>query len=305
LLVVLFQSGRRLILPNEAQLRHEIHLAVKDHFPQAARNLAERQGIQPFQGVNGTENQQLKGRIILVHGLDDPGIIWNDLAPVLQENQYRVLIMSYPNDQAIQASSRFFFDQLQVLVREDPDPVSIVAHSMGGLVTRDMLTCPELDYPRARTDGKVPAVKQLILLGTPNQGSHLARFRIVTEIRDQIYYLFVPGTHWLHCLLDGTGAAGVELLPGSRFLTQLNQRPLPADVQIEIIAGMIFFSQKDCEIIELLGDGLVSVNATRLDNVPLVRVPGNHFSMIRNLTRSSSRIPPAVPVILELLEKSG
>jgi pimeloyl-ACP methyl ester carboxylesterase len=292
------------ILPNEAQLRHEIHLAVQDHFPQAARNLAERLGIQPFQGVNGTENQQFKGRVILIHGLDDPGIIWDDLAPVLRKNQYRVLIMSYPNDQAIQASSRFFFDQLKLLAREDPDPVSIVAHSMGGLVTRDMLTCPELDYPGARTDGKVPAVKQLILLGTPNQGSHLARFRIVTEIRDQIYYLSVPGTHWLHCLLDGTGAAGVELLPGSRFLSQLNQRPLPADVEIEIIAGMIFFSQNDCEIKELLGDGLVSLKSTRLKNVPLVRVPGTHFSMIRNLTRSSSRIPPAVPVILELLGKS-
>ncbi|MDT8379751.1 MAG: hypothetical protein RQ739_12760 [Desulfotignum sp.] len=293
-----------MILPNEAHLRHEIHLAVQEYFPQAARNLAERLGIQPFQGFNGAENQHSKGRVILVHGLDDPGIIWNDLAPVLQKNQYQVFIMSYPNDQAIQASSRFFFDQVQALAREDPDPVSIVAHSMGGLVTRDMLTCPELDYPGARAAGKVPAVKQLILLGTPNQGSHLARFRIVTEIRDQIYYLFVPGAHWLHCLLDGTGAAGVELLPGSRFLTVLNQRPLPADVEIEIIAGMIFFSQKECEMKEMLGDGLVSVNATRLDNVPLVRVPGTHFSMIRNLIRSSSRIPPAVPVILELLGKS-
>ncbi len=299
--MVVFQLSRRVILPDEARLRHDFHLAVQNRFPEAARNLADRLGIQSIQESIGSENHPAKDRVILVHGLDDPGIIWKDLVPVLQKNRYRVFVMSYPNDQAIQASSQFFFDQIQDLVRDDPDPVSIVAHSMGGLVTRDMLTCPELDYPRARAAGHVPAVKQLILVGTPNQGTHLARFRIVTEIRDQIYHLFLPGTHWLHCLLDGTGAAGVELLPGSRFLTRLNQRPLPADVQMNIIAGMIFFSRQNCEVKEMLGDGLVSVAATRLDGVPLVRVPGTHFSMIRNLTRSSSRVPPAVPVILDLL----
>jgi len=212
--------------------------------------------------------------------------------------------MTYPNDQAIHASSRFFFDQIQDRVRKASDPVSIVAHSMGGLVTRDMLTCPELDYPRAAAAGHVPKVRQLILVGTPNQGAHLARFRIVIEIRDQLYHLFKPGTHWLHCLLDGTGAAGVELLPGSRFLARLNQRPLPADVQLTIIAGMMVFARQDSAWKEMLGDGLVSVSATRLDDVPVIRVPGTHFSMIRNLTRSSTRVPPAIPVILDLLEGS-
>ena len=302
LLVVLFQVCRQMILPHEDQLRHDFHLSVLDRFPEAARNLANRMGIQPVQGSSAPDNPHSKGRVILVHGLDDPGIIWDDLIPVLQAGRFQVFVMSYPNDQAIQASSRLFFDQMQHLARTDPGPVSVVTHSMGGLVARDMLTCPELNYPGAAAAGNVPEIRQLILAGPPNHGAHLARFRIVTEIKDQIYHLAVPGTHWLHCLLDGTGAAGVDLLPGSRFLTRLNQRPLPANMQIDIIAGMMLFSRKAGGIRDVLGDGLVSVNTTRLDGVPLTRVPGNHFSMIRNLIRSSTRVPPAVPVIVDLLE---
>ncbi len=301
-LVVVFQSGRRIILPNEQQLRHAFHLKVQAWFPEPARNLAQRQGIHPFRDDGKSGNRSFQGRVILVHGLDDPGIMWDDLAPVLWENRFQVYIMSYPNDQAIRASSRFFFDSMQDLAQTDSSPVFIVAHSMGGLVTRDMLTCPEINYSLAAAAGKVPDVKRLILLGTPNQGAQMARFRIITEIKDQLFHLFEPNTHWLHCLLDGTGAAGVDLLPGSRFLTQLNQRPLPGNVSIDIIAGMMFFSREPSGVTNLLGDGLVSVSATRLNDLPLIRVPGNHFSMIRNLTRTSTRIPPAIPEILAKLE---
>jgi pimeloyl-ACP methyl ester carboxylesterase len=301
-LVVVFQSGRRIILPNEQQLRHAFHLKVQAWFPEPARHLAQRQGINPFRDEGESENRSFQGRVVLVHGLDDPGIMWDDLAPILWEKQFQVYIMSYPNDQAIRASSKFFFDSMQDLAQTNSSPVFIVAHSMGGLVARDMLTCPKINYSRAAAAGKVPDVKRLILVGTPNQGAQMARFRIITEIKDQIFHLFKPGTHWLHCLLDGTGAAGVDLLPGSRFLTQLNQRPLPGDVPIDIIAGMMFFSREPTDVENMLGDGLVSVNATRLNDLPLIRVPGNHFSMIRNLTRSSTRVPPAIPEILAKLE---
>jgi pimeloyl-ACP methyl ester carboxylesterase len=302
-LVVVFQSGRRILLPNEQQLRHAFHLKVQAWFPEPARNLADRMGIQPFQDISLPDNLYSTGRVILVHGLDDPGIIWDDLAPVLQKKQYKVFLMSYPNDQAIQASSRFFFDQMQHLAKKDPGPVSIVTHSMGGLVARDMLTCPTINYWVAAADSKVPKVKRLILVGPPNQGTHMARFRIITEIKDQLYHMFEPDTHWLHCLLDGTGAAGVDLLPGSRFLTQLNHRPLPENVPINIIAGMMFFSREPFGVRNMLGDGLVSVNAARLNDLPLIRVPGNHFSIIRNLIRSSTRVPAAIPEILARLDR--
>lgn len=301
-LVVIFQVCRSFVLPLEHRVRHAFHQAVKNRFPAAARELAERQGITPFQNTPMTAEDLTRDRVVLVHGLDDPGIIWDDLAPVLKQNGFGVFIMSYPNDQAIDASSRFFYAQMKKLAQVNPGPVAIVAHSMGGLVARDMLTRPDLDYPHAAAAGNVPEIRRLILVGTPNHGTHMARFRIVTEIKDQIYHLFVPDTHWLHFLLDGTGAAGVDLLPGSRFLTRLNRRSLPEALQIQVIAGMMFPGTGESSVRNMLGDGLVSVNAARLDDVQLIRVPGNHFTMIRNLTRSSSRIPAAVPVILDLLK---
>jgi hypothetical protein len=50
-----------------------------------------------------------------------------------------------------------------------------------------------------------------------------------------------------------------------------------------------------------LGDGLVTVESSRLEGVPHQTVDGTHLSMIRNITSSSRRIPPAVPIIVDHL----
>ena len=53
---------------------------------------------------------------------------------------------------------------------------------------------------------------------------------------------------------------------------------------------------------EGIGDGAVSLDSTRLEGVAdHVTVAGNHLSMIRNVSTSSHRLPPALPVILERL----
>ena len=52
-----------------------------------------------------------------------------------------------------------------------------------------------------------------------------------------------------------------------------------------------------------LGDGLVTVESTRLKGVPHRTVDGTHLSMIRNITRDSPRTPPAVPIIIDYLKR--
>jgi hypothetical protein len=52
-----------------------------------------------------------------------------------------------------------------------------------------------------------------------------------------------------------------------------------------------------------LGDGLVTVESTRLEGVPHRTVDGTHMSMIRNVTKGSRRIPPAVPIIVDRLKR--
>ena len=269
-------------------------LAVKI-FPAAARQTRKGYGLHLLNLVR--EKSEYPYIIILIHGLDEPGKFWMNLAPVLISKDYQVYDMVYPNDQAISLSSEFFFNELKKW--NETRPVSIIAHSMGGLVTRDMLTRPDLAYSAMVQKGRAPRVKQLIMIGTPNHGSQLVRFRMVTEIRDQMHHWLRKNAHPLHFLFDGTGAAAVDLIPGSKFLTVLDSRPHPQGVAMHIIAARVI--PKDWKICDWIGDVLVTVESTRLKGVSHTLVPGTHLSMIRNLTSSSSRVPPAVPVVMDLL----
>lgn len=167
------------------------------------------------------------------------------------------------------------------------------------------------------------------MIGTPNHGSALARFRIFAEFRDQLANLFTGDYIWLRGVLDGAGEAGLDLIPGSRFLEELNSRPHPNGVQMAVIAGMMSTTETGNidQIIEDLknrlpdsthdsiaqmedilnsvahrmGDGVVPVDSARLDGVPLHIVPGMHYSIIRNITEGSRRLPPSIPIVMDYL----
>jgi len=234
--------------------------------------------------------------VILVHGLDDPGKVWMNLAPVLLKEGFSVWIMTYPNDQPRTESAQFFLKHLKSHNASGTGSISIVAHSMGGLVAREMLTDPSLSYAERTDKGELPAIEQLIMVGTPNHGSGLAQFRIFTEFRDQLRNLFKGNYHWLQGIIDGAGEAGIDLIPGSKFLVSLNSRPHPRNVSMLVIAGLMSPGQK-YKIEELahnleaklpgdtrvaakqmenvlfsvskqVGDGLVSVNSNWLSSRP-------------------------------------
>lgn len=286
LFFIVIQVGRQFFREEEWKVRHSIYTRIKKAYPQAAKNLEQAQGLKPYK-IDPDRIGQDASIVILIHGLDEPGQVWMNLAPVLYERGFRVLIMTYPNDQPITASTQFVFEQIAAFFKGEKREVSLVAHSMGGLISRDLLTDPKFSYSQKAALGKVPRVKQLIMVGTPNHGAQLAQFRFFLEIRDQFHHLFDDNAHWLNGFLDGAGEAGIDLLPGSRFLTQLNSRPLPDHVDFQVIAGR--------------GDGLVPVDSAKLNGVPLTLVKGTHLTMIRNLSASSKRVPPAVPIIVKML----
>jgi hypothetical protein len=200
---------------------------------------------------------------------------------------------------------------------------------MGGLVSRELLTGPDLGYRPALREGDVPEVTHLIMVGTPNHGSPLARFRTLAEVRDQLARLSRGEASWVSGLLDGAGEAKIDLLPGSRFLAELNARPRPEGVEMLVIAGVASpwteeeidewvdglrddAAEDEVEALDELaralvsltrgvGDGLVSVESTRLEGVEHRTVDGTHLTMIRNLLATSERVPPAVPIIVERL----
>lgn len=291
----------------ERKVRSGFRTLVEQWFPEEAAAAKARYGLWVFGAVGEppipTAEAQVPSRVtVLVHGLDDPGRVWMTLRPLLSARGYTVAQLEYPNDQSIADSTKLAAGQLALLKQHGAEHIDIIAHSMGGLVARDLLTDPQ--YDRA----KFPTVDRLIMVGTPQHGSKMAMMRLAAEWRDQFSrsvddHVSAPGL--LGGIFDGAGEAGIDLLPGSEFLTALNARPLPADVKMTIIAGRIApeLGEAADEAADMIGDGCVPIESSKLDGVTdYTLVEGNHLSIVRNVTAGSTRTPPAVPIVLDRLE---
>lgn len=273
----------------ERQLRVDLQQQLQEQFPAAMQPAAGRYGIYP-QTADALQPRALG--VVLVHGLDEPGGIWADLLPALAEAGYQSWEFRYPNDQGIDRSVDLLAASWQAL--PDERPVALIGHSMGGLVVRDFVT--RWRHPAngaARVSGAtVPGV---ILAGTPNQGSDWARLRVLLELRDQWAAGQQSGFSPLAGLQDGTGAAKIDLQPGSDFLVDLNGRSWPESVQMHIIGGIVLSSAPG------LGDGVVAVDSLSVAGAPPpVMVEATHRGMLARLFESEAQ-PPAIPVIISLL----
>lgn len=271
--------------------------------------------------------------VLLVHGLDEPGGIWDDLAAALLEDpvlagRCALAQFQYPNDQRIASSADLLAGALRDLKARGVERVDLVCHSMGGLLARDVLTRPGYYDGNARGGGGLPAVERLILIGTPNAGSPWAKLRALAEIREQVARFLDAPDHDARRLLgylsDGLGEAGDDLLPGSPFLAELNGRPAPTGVVITVIVGRLAPVRSDdlawlseswlvrqllggedaaavsagiAELSSELGDGVVPVSSALLPGVSdVVSLEANHRSMLKRVTlvcRPPGAVAPA------------
>ena len=217
---------------------------------------------------------------LLVHGLDEPGDIWDDLAPALHEAGHVVARFEYPNDQAIAPSAELLMNVLRALGAAGTEEIDIVAHSMGGLVARDALTRTHVD--RA---GWV-YVRTLVMVGTPHAGSALAPLRGVAELRDR-FQRYTAGDATLEESLnfasDGAGEAAIDLAPGSVFLDDLNARPHPVGVRLVCVVGRWAPAWADGVASEALGDGVVATESATLESAEIIEVRGNHRGMLLSM----------------------
>jgi len=259
--------------------------------------------------------------VVLVHGLDEMGTIWSDMAPALEKAGHHVLKFSYPNDQGISRSAILLREQLKWLKNKGADEVVLVAHSMGGLVCRDAITRDDA------YEGSMPKIKRLITLGTPNHGAPLALFRHVAEWREHILRMSRGEGSSLGPILDGLGEAAEDLAPGSNYLKELNSRAIPK-APMTIIAGRIDQDEVNAEqqakewdipwvtktwqkaklqwkaLTKKVGDGVVPLESTPIDGVKDYRiVRGNHRAIIKNFFEEDN-LPPGVKIVIEVLEAS-
>lgn len=178
-----------------------------------------------------------QGCVVLVHGLAGQGWNWWRLAPLLEQHGYQVVRARYRSrqltiSQAVSALSR--------AVEQCPAqlPVSMVGHSLGGILIRQYLKQPD-HRPLHR----------VVMLGAPNRGSHLA---VATNRK---YW----HEQWLARLM-GPVVAELQTTPDS----VVNQLP-PIEVPTGVIAGYLTpapWLNKRFE--HLPNDGLVAVEYTKL-----------------------------------------
>ena len=208
--------------------------------------------------------------LVLVHGLCMNDLQWtrdghDHGAALAKDLGFTPVYLHYNTGLHVSTNGRAFADALEALVAAWPVPLGelvVVAHSMGGLVTRsahDAATAVGQRWPRV--------LRKIVFLGTPHHGAPLER-----------------GGHWIDTVVGKTPyiaplqrlgrirSAGItDLRHGSvhdadwqgrdRFAHGKDPRrplPLPRDVRCYAIAGTVGGTETPLRD-RVLGDGLVPV----------------------------------------------
>ncbi len=256
--------------------------------------------------------------VVLIHGLNSHPEETEGLISAVDDAGFPRGTFRYPNDQAIVDSAKLLAEELAEIAESHPDrTVSLVTHSMGGLIARAVVEDPELDPGN---------VRQLIMAAPPNHGSSLAHFyfgldfweHVISDARKRrevgMFYAAVE---------DGLAQAAWDLRPGSPLLTQLNARGRNATMAYSIILGtrapltegdldmlrqklsaageksrwVRFFGSRlqtrleDMdEVVEGKGDGVVSVERGRLEGVDdVVQIEVGHVGMLGSSESRAAR----------------
>ena len=304
----------------ERDLRVTAQAQLEQWLPEVASPEPGMVGFRPASEEHGNN----KPGVILIHGLDEPGGIWDDMGAALADAGMVAWEFRYPNDQAIDDSVDLLAEQWPSLESEE---VFLVGHSMGGLVIRDFVT-RHLYAADASLDLSGPEVGGVVLIGTPNQGSEWARLRAWLEIREWIADLPEGQASLFSGLRDGTGAAKIDLRPDSRFLRELNARQWPKAVPVLILGGLL--TEPTAEMMdglrrladdlglddvrplvekwwrdagEGIGDGAVPVESLSFKGGPEpVLLPASHRGLVLRMP-FSEEAPPAIQPTIETLKE--
>jgi pimeloyl-ACP methyl ester carboxylesterase len=185
--------------------------------------------------------------ILLVHGLGRTPLSLLRLAAALRSTGHSTRFFAYwPTFEPLDRIVRRLTRQLDSLARGNK-PIGLLGHSLGGLLLRLALD----RVPEAR-------VHRLVMLGTPNGGSRMARL----------------ASRWLPFRLL-TRECGRFLATPEEF-----DRLPPLRVPTTIIAGTSGPRGRFSPFGNEVNDGLVSVAEAALENAELIQLPALHTFMM-------------------------
>ena len=228
--------------------------------------------------------------LLLIYGIHgESGYFDGQFENNLESKGYDVWKFYYPNDQKIVYSASLLSDSLQYVNSQYiPNKVNIVAHSMGGLVTRAYMENMASDPNNYAYDYQ-ENVNKFVMLGTPNNGAFIANhvmsvgsLGVACDALNEILGRFVTGTPFV--VVSPDEPAYEDLSIGSQFLWDLNSKNISKQKDTLILAG-----QQDiipCVLFEAdNSDSIVSVaSASKIDDeIPLLILNKNHITLYKRL----------------------
>jgi pimeloyl-ACP methyl ester carboxylesterase len=170
--------------------------------------------------------------VLLLHGITRSSAATQRLKRFLSDRGYLVMSLDYPSTQVTIPQAAEYLHQV-VSSLDGAERISIVGHSLGGLVTRA--------YFAQHQD---PRMHRVVMLGTPNQGAELA---------DRLQ------SNWMYQTVFGP--AGQQLVTDP--LALISTLPLPP-VECGVIAGGRGDDDGWNPLIPGDDDGVVTVASTQL-----------------------------------------
>ncbi len=290
-------AGERPPSPRREAVRAALNGVVGDHLAATANPLAIQMQLRRDGRALVLERRALTQAIpeagprllVLVHGSCQSDLGWSRLghdhgAALARDLGYTPVYLHYNSGLHVSTNGRSLADALEALVREWPvplDELAIVAHSMGGLVTRSAChqgAAAGHEWPRR--------LRAVVFLGTPHHGAPLERGGSWVDVLLGVSAYSAPLAR-----LGQIRSAGVtDLRHGSvldedwagrdRF-ERPGERPrpvpLPPGVRCHVVAATLARTAGLAD--QVLGDGLV----------PLASALGDHADPDRALAVPEAR----------------
>jgi len=194
------------------------------------RDGQERFGLRLRKGWS--EGDPKRNLVVVVHGFNSAPSQISGLVEAIQATGLPSGTYAYPNDQPIADSARRLSRDLKKFAVEHPQRrLSLVTHSMGGLVARAVIEDANLDPGN---------VVKLIMIAPPTHGSQLAQFSFGVDIWDYLIRSSEAShlTRFNAVVEDGLSEADHDLQPGSDFLRELNARKRNKNVRYSLFLGV-------------------------------------------------------------------
>lgn len=174
------------------------------------------------------QNQNI---VFLLHGYLQGDAAFRNLEKHLYGRGMNVESQSYPFWKDLTLVEKELFEKVESIYEKSGKKVDLVGHSLGGLVSRSL------------AQKRPEFVNRVIALGTPHKGTYTAFLGFFTK-------------------------SARQMIPGSKYLKELNSMPLPDSVRFYSV-----YSLKDLAIIPRDSaklDGAINIPIENLGHVGLI-----------------------------------